>query len=114
MGSAMLNAFLYRLLLGTIPFISGILKKKSGYGKEGAIACIISSLILEIVFTVPICAIYVYRIIRKENPPQGDSSGKHTGNILKSYSSWLIDNWPKVGVIVSIFFDRLSDCDCPA
>ena len=75
----MLGAIL-GFLLGLIPLILGIIKRKIKFGILGFIGAIIGNAILGIILSVPIISVCIYLIMRKQTPEIASESEVSTTN----------------------------------
>ncbi len=66
-AGAILGALL-GAIIGLIPLILGIIKKKVKFGIIGFVGAIIGNTILGIFLSIPIIAIAIYLIFRKDSP----------------------------------------------
>jgi uncharacterized membrane protein len=53
-------------IIGAIPAISGAVKGKLNLALGGFFACIVASFILGLFLSVPVCAIFMYLIFKKD------------------------------------------------
>ena len=70
-------------ILGLIPLILGIVKKKTKIGVLGFIGSIIGNAILGLLLSIPIVGICIYLILSKESP-QNISDSKVTADSVDS------------------------------
>ena len=52
-------------LIGAIPAICGAIKQKVGLAIGGFFACLVSSLILGMILAIPVCAVFLFLIFKK-------------------------------------------------
>lgn len=85
--SVLIGALGAGAIIGLIPLIVGIVKKKNGLAAAGFIACIIGSYLLGLFLSIPLCAIFTFVIVyssKKETMGQKNeedvSSSHSTGN----------------------------------
>lgn len=65
MFGAIIGSILSGALVGAIPAICGAIKHKVGLAIGGFFACIAASLLLGLILSVPVCAIFLYLIFKK-------------------------------------------------
>lgn len=65
MDSVIFGALLFGLVIGAIPAIAGATKGKLGLGLGGFVSCVVGSLILGMILSIPACAIFMYLIFKK-------------------------------------------------
>ena len=63
-----MGAIIAGAVFGAIPAILGAVKGKIGLGIGGFFSCIIGSIILGMLLSIPLCAIFVYLILKKNVP----------------------------------------------
>jgi hypothetical protein len=68
MDSVLLGALIAGAVIGAIPAISGAVKGKLGLGIGGFACCVVGSLILGMILSIPVCAIFMYLIFKKGAP----------------------------------------------
>ncbi len=61
------GALLIGGLLGLAPLILGVLKHKLGLGIGGFIACVAGGFILGILLAAPVCALFIWLIVRQSD-----------------------------------------------
>lgn len=66
MDSIILGAIIAGAVIGAIPAILGAVKGKIGLGLGGFASCLIGSIILGMILSIPLCAIFVYLILKKD------------------------------------------------
>lgn len=67
MDSVVLGALGMGLIIGAIPAIAGGIKGKLAVGFGGFVACVIGSLILGMILSIPLCALFMYVIFQKSD-----------------------------------------------
>ena len=60
------GSFVSVAIIGAIPAISGAVKGKLNLALGGFFACIVASFILGLFLSVPVCAIFMYLIFKKD------------------------------------------------
>ncbi len=65
MFGAIIGSILSGALVGAIPAICGAIKHKVGLAIGGFFACVAASLLLGLILSVPVCAIFLYLIFKK-------------------------------------------------
>lgn len=65
MFGAIIGSILSGELVGAIPAICGAIKHKVGLAIGGFFACVAASLLLGLILSVPVCAIFLYLIFKK-------------------------------------------------
>ena len=68
MDSVWLGALIAGLIIGAIPAISGAVKGKIGLAIGGFAACVVANLILGMILSIPVCAVFMFLIFRKTKP----------------------------------------------
>lgn len=58
-------------VIGAIPAICGAVKDKLKLALLGFIACLISNFILGLILSVPVCAVFLWLIFKKEKEQTG-------------------------------------------
>lgn len=61
-------------ILGAIPAICGAVKGKIKLGLFGFFSCLFAAFLLGLLLTVPVCAIFVYFICKKDKPKTSNES----------------------------------------
>jgi len=64
MVGAIFGAIIVGALVGAIPAIAGAIKGKIGLAIGGFFACLVSSLILGLILSVPVCALFMFLIFK--------------------------------------------------
>jgi uncharacterized membrane protein len=64
-NSVVLGAIIAGAIIGAIPAIAGGVKGKIGLGIGGFFACLVGSLILGMILSIPLCAVFMYFIFKK-------------------------------------------------
>ena len=64
---AIIGSLLSGALVGAIPAICGAIKRKLGLAIGGFFACLVSSVLLGLILSVPVCAVFLFLIFKKEN-----------------------------------------------
>lgn len=67
MGPAVFGALLSGVIVGAIPAIAGGVKGKLGLGLGSFVCCVIGSLILGMLLSIPICVVFMFLIFKKTN-----------------------------------------------
>lgn len=67
MSIYMFGALLGGLIIGAIPAIAGGVKGKLWLGLGGLAACVVGSILLGMILSIPLCAIFMYFIFKKDN-----------------------------------------------
>ena len=67
---AIIGSILSGALVGAVPAICGAIKHKIGLAIGGFFACLISSFLLGLILSVPVCAVFLFLIFKK--PKQND------------------------------------------
>lgn len=65
MDSIIMGAIIAGVVIGAIPAILGAVKGRIGLGIVGFFSCLIGSIILGMLLSIPLCAIFVYLILKK-------------------------------------------------
>lgn len=63
---AIIGSLITGALIGTIPAICGAIKQKIGLAIGGFFACLVSGLILGMILAVPVCAVFLFLIFKKD------------------------------------------------
>lgn len=73
MSSVFFGALVSGLIIGAIPAVSGAVKGKLGLGIGGFAACTVGSLLLGMILSIPLCAVFMFLIFKpaKETKPTG-------------------------------------------
>lgn len=66
MSEVFLGALIAGLLVGIIPAICGAIKQKIGLAIGGFFVCVAANIVLGLLLSVPVCAVFVYLIFKKE------------------------------------------------
>ncbi|QOX64208.1 SHOCT domain-containing protein [Anoxybacterium hadale] len=77
MGSTLFGALIAGLIIGAIPAIAGGVKGKLGLGIGGFAACVGGSLLLGMLLSIPLCAIFMF-LIFKNNSENSKTNIAHT------------------------------------
>ena len=75
-----IGAILSGAVVGAIPAILGATKGKINLGLYGFAACVAGSILLGLILSIPICAVFVYLILKKS--PDNTSSNSNVSNYL--------------------------------
>ena len=67
---AIIGSLLSGALVGAVPAICGAIKHKLGLAIGGFFACLISSVLLGLILSLPICAVFLYLIFKKKDTNQ--------------------------------------------
>ncbi len=86
MGPAMLGALMAGALIGAIPAITGAVKGKLGLGLGGFVCCVIGSVILGLLLSVPLCAIFMFLIFKKTATGEQDQGNSFNDEALPVFS----------------------------
>lgn len=60
----MLGALIAGLIIGAIPAICGAVKGKLGLGLGGFAACVGGSILLGMILSIPLCALFMFLIFK--------------------------------------------------
>lgn len=71
-ASVIIGALITGAIIGAIPAICGAIKQKLGLAVGGFFACLFSGLLLGMILAVPVCAVFLFLIFRKNNKSQND------------------------------------------
>ena len=63
---ALIGSLVAGALIGAIPAICGAVKQKMGLAIGGFFACLVSGLILGMILAIPVCAVFLYLIFKKD------------------------------------------------
>lgn len=72
MNSVILGALIAGAIIGAVPAICGAVKGKIGLAVGGFFACLVCSLILGMILSIPCCAVFLFFIFKK--PADGDGA----------------------------------------
>lgn len=73
MIGAIIGSLLSGAVVGAIPAICGAIKHKLGLAIGGFFACLVSSVLLGLILSIPICAVFVFLIFKKTNANEGNA-----------------------------------------
>ena len=62
---AILGSIISGALIGAVPAICGAIKHKLGLAIGGFFACLAASILLGLILSIPVCAIFLYFIFKK-------------------------------------------------
>ena len=62
---AILGSIISGAIVGAIPAICGAIKHKLGLAIGGFFACLVGSLLLGLILSVPLCAVFLFFIFKK-------------------------------------------------
>ena len=62
---ALLGSILSGAVVGAIPAICGAIKHKIGLAIGGFFACLVGSMLLGLILSVPLCALFLFLIFKK-------------------------------------------------
>ena len=65
--TVLLGAIIGGALVGAVPAICGAIKGKLGLAIVGFLTCMLASLILGMILSIPACAVFLYLIFKKNN-----------------------------------------------
>lgn len=73
---AIIGAIIMGAVIGAIPAICGAIKGKLSLAVGGFFSCLIASLLLGMLLSIPVCAIFLYLIFKKDksSKTQNDKS----------------------------------------
>ena len=74
---AIIGSLLVGGITGAVPAICGAVKGKIGLGIGGFFACLAAGLLLGLILAIPMCALFVFLIFKKDKKAQaahGDSA----------------------------------------
>lgn len=63
---AVVGSVITGAVIGAIPAICGSIKQKVGLAIGGFFACLVSSLILGMILAIPVCAVFLFLIFKKD------------------------------------------------
>lgn len=66
-----IGALMMGALVGAIPAICGAVKGKIKLALLGFLACLVSNLILGMVLSIPVCAVFLWLIFKKKKEQTG-------------------------------------------
>ena len=66
-GAVLFGALIGGVIVGLIPAVCGAVKGKIGLAIGGFFACVVASFILGMILSLPVCAIFLFLILKK--PP---------------------------------------------
>ena len=72
---AIIGSLITGAIIGAIPAICGAIKGKIQLAIIGFFACLVSSFILGMILALPVCAVFLWLIFKKENS-QGNSNNQ--------------------------------------
>lgn len=64
---AIIGSLLSGAVVGAVPAICGAIKHKLGLAIGGFFACLVSSVLLGLILSVLVCAVFVFLIFKKTN-----------------------------------------------
>ena len=64
--AAIIGSLLAGALIGAVPAICGAIKQKVGLAIGGFFACLVSGLLLGMILAIPVCAVFLFLIFRKD------------------------------------------------
>lgn len=67
-----LGALFAGIITGAIPAILGAIKNKIGLAIGGFFACLVSAILLGLILAIPVCALFIWLILR--NPKKIDNN----------------------------------------
>ena len=67
MSSVWIGAILTGAVIGGVPAIAGAVKGKIGFAIGGFFACLVASLILGMILSIPVCAVFMFLIFKKDS-----------------------------------------------
>lgn len=73
MIGAIIGSLLSGAVVGAIPAICGAIKHKLGLAIGGFFACLVSSVLLGLILSIPVCAVFVFLIFKKTNANEGNA-----------------------------------------
>ena len=63
---AIVGSIVSGAIVGAIPMVCGIKKKKLGLAIGGFFACLVASFLLGLILSVPVCAVFLIFILKKD------------------------------------------------
>ncbi len=82
MNSVFLGALIAGLIIGAIPAIAGATKGRIGLGLGGFASCVVGSLLLGMILSIPLCAIFMYLIFKKSNENGQEAVNTYNTNYI--------------------------------
>ena len=74
--SALIGSLLSGAVVGAIPAICGAVKHKMALAIGGFFTCLVASVILGLILSVPTCAVFLYFIFKKPKNVDTDTDDK--------------------------------------
>ena len=71
---AIIGSLISGAVVGAVPAVCGAIKQKIGLAVGGFFACLVSSLLLGLILSVPVCALFLFLIFRKPKPSNTDNA----------------------------------------
>ena len=78
--SVIIGSILSGAIVGAIPAICGAIKHKIGLAIGGFFACLVASLLLGLILSVPTCAVFLFLIFKKEKSTESNSANTEGDN----------------------------------
>ena len=72
MLGAVIGSLVVGLIIGAIPLIVGLVKKKTALALGGFAACVVAAFILGALLAVPVCGVFLFFILRKPKVVEDD------------------------------------------
>ncbi len=70
---AIIGSLISGAVVGAVPAVCGAIKQKIGLAVGGFFACLVSSLLLGLILSVPVCALFLFLIFRTPKPSNPDT-----------------------------------------
>ena len=79
---AIIGSIISGAAVGAVPAICGAIKHKLGLAIGGFFACLVASLLLGLILSVPTCAVFLFLIFKKTKNAQNNSGSNEDSNNL--------------------------------
>lgn len=74
MDSVIIGALITGAIIGAIPAICGAIKGKVQLAIIGFFACLLSGLILGMILAIPVCAVFLWLIFKKDKSQENQNN----------------------------------------
>ena len=75
-----IGSILSGAVVGAVPAICGAIKHKIGLAIGGFFACLVASLLLGLILSVPTCAVFLFLIFKKGKSTESNSANTEGSN----------------------------------
>ena len=79
---AIIGSIISGAIVGAVPAVCGAIKNKLGLAIGGFFACLVASLLLGLILSVPTCAVFLFLIFKNKKRAENNSQNVEDSNNL--------------------------------